>query len=106
MTPLTIRARRWRGIVGLVALFVVVAVILDGYGIYGLRKQYETPLVVDVTSRQRALVERYIKDVVLKVYGVQADPSESAKALETSAEGLVRGGKVPSPQGSLDQLVK
>jgi PAS domain S-box-containing protein len=99
-------ARRFRGAIGLVALFVVVAVILDGYGVYGLRKQYQTPLVVDVTSRQRALVERYIKDVVLKLDGVQADPSESATALVTSANGLLVGGAVPSPQGSLDQTVQ
>ena len=57
--------RRNRGLVGIVCLFLLVISALDGYGIWQLRQQYETPLVVDVTSRQRAFVERYIKDVIL-----------------------------------------
>ncbi|HYL51829.1 MAG TPA: response regulator [Acidimicrobiia bacterium] len=88
------------------AAFIVVVTVLDGYGIFGLRQQYVTPLVVDVTSRQRALVERYIKDVALKLDNVRADPSESADALAASADGLLHGGIVPSPQGSLDDRVR
>jgi two-component system, sensor histidine kinase and response regulator len=97
--------RRNRGIVGVVVGFLLVVSVLDGYGIVGLQGQYRTPLVVDVTSRQRAFVERYIKDVVLKLDGVQADPSEDAAALTLSADGLLHGGMVPSPQGNLGDLV-
>ena len=97
--------RRSRGIVGVVFVFLAVVSVLDSYGIVGLQRQYATPLVVDVTSRQRAFVERYIKDLILKVDGVAADPSEDAAALKTSAEGLLHGGMVPSPQGNLADLV-
>ena len=97
--------RRNRGIVNVVFGFLLVVSVLDGYGIVGLQGQYATPLVVDVTSRQRAFVERYIKDVILKLDGVQADPSEDAAALTTTADGLLHGGMVPSPQGNLGDLV-
>jgi two-component system sensor histidine kinase/response regulator len=97
--------QRSRGIIGIVAVFLVVVSVLDGFGVLGLQRQYHTPLVVDVTSRQRAFVERYIKDVVLKLDGVQADPTEDATALTTAAEGLLLGGMVPSPQGNLNDLV-
>ncbi len=97
--------QRNRGIVGVVFVFLLVVSVLDGYGIVGLHGQYATPLVVDVTSRQRAFVERYIKDVILKLDGVPADPSEDASALIVSADGLLHGGMVPSPQGNLGDLV-
>ena len=97
--------RRSRGIVGVVLAFLIVVSVLDGYGILELHRQYDTPLVVDVTSRQRAFVERYIKDVILKVDGVPADPGEDAGALTSTAAGLLHGGMVPSPQGNVDDLV-
>ncbi len=98
--------RRSRGIVGILAAFLVVVSLLDGYGIAGLRRQYSTPIVVDVTSRQQALVERYIKDLILTLDGVAADPHEDAVALVTGAEGLLHGGMVPSPRDNLDVLVR
>ena len=86
-------------------MFLVVVSALDSYGVLGLQRQFHTPLVVDVTSRQRAFVERYIKDVVLKLDGVPADPNEDAGALMKTADGLLDGGMVPSPQGNLDDLI-
>src|SRR5437588_781541 len=97
--------RRSRGILAIVAVFLVVVSALDWYGVLGLQGQYRTPLVVDVTSRQRAFVERYIKDVVLRLDGVGADPSEDADALRVAAHGLLHGGMVPSPQGNVSDLV-
>src|SRR5690348_12876762 len=90
--------RRSRGIIAIVVAFLVVVIVLDGTGVAGLQHQYSTPLIIDVTSRQRAFVERYIKDVILKVDGVPADPGEDAKALTLAADGLLDGGMVPSPQ--------
>ena len=62
--------------------------------------------MIDVTSRQRAYVERYIKDVLLKLDGAPGrSRTRTASALEMTANALLHGGKVPSPQGSLDDLV-
>ena len=77
-----------------------------GYNAWTTDRERPTALVVDVTARQRTLVERYVKDVVLKLDGVQADPSESAAILSETADALLTGGKVVTPQGSLDQRIE
>ena len=59
-----------------------------------------------MTARQRTLTERYIKDTVLALDGVQADPEASAKILRETATALLDGGEVVTPQGSLDQRVR
>ncbi len=111
-TTISLRTRslhaiwRARGIIGILAAFLVVVSVLDGYGILGLRREYTTPLVVDVTSRQQALVERYTNRLVLRLDGIQSDPDEAAIALEQGAAGLLYGGLVPSPQGSLGDVVR
>ena len=61
-------------IVAIVAAFVVLVGGMVGYNAWATDRERPTPLVVDVTARQRTLVERYIKDIVLKLDGDQADP--------------------------------
>jgi PAS domain S-box-containing protein len=95
-----------RRILAIIGVFVVLISTMVGYNASGLSRQRATPLVVDVTSRQRAFVERYMKDVLLKVDGEHADPGQDQKALESSAQALLHGGLVPSPQGNLDDLVR
>jgi two-component system sensor histidine kinase/response regulator len=96
-----------RRIVGIIATFVVLISSMVGYNAWALARQSGTPLVIDVTSRQRAYVERYIKDVVLKVEGTQTDPAEVSRAMEMSADALLHGGLAPSPHGGgLDDLVR
>jgi hypothetical protein len=96
--------RNWQ-IVVIVTLFIVLVGGMVGYNAWATDQERETPLVVDTTARQRTLVERYIKDTVLKLDGVQADPSASAKILTHTADALLDGGKVVTPQGSLDQSI-
>ena len=88
-----------------VVAFIVLVGGMVGYNAWATDRERPTPLVVDVTARQRTLVERYVKDVVLKLDGVAADPASSAQILRTTADALLDGGKVVSPQGSLDQFV-
>ena len=97
--------RRDRAAIVVVVAFIVLIGGMVGYNAYATDRERPTPLVVDVTARQRTLVERYVKDVVLKLDGVAADPAPSAKILRTTADALLDGGKVVSPQGSLDQFV-
>jgi PAS domain S-box-containing protein len=92
-------------IIAIIATFVVLISSMVAYNAWALSQQSDTPLVIAVTSRQRAYVESYIKDLLLSVDGHQADPQEDEKALEVTADALLHGGKAPSPTGSLDDLV-
>jgi two-component system sensor histidine kinase/response regulator len=90
----------------IVAAFVVLIGLMVGYNAYATDRERPTALVVDVTARQRTLTERYIKDTVLALDGVQADPEASAEILRETATALLDGGEVVTPQGSLDQRVR
>jgi two-component system sensor histidine kinase/response regulator len=90
----------------IVAAFVALIGVMVGYNAYATDRERPTALVVDVTARQRTLTERYIKDTVLSLDGVQADPEASAKILRETAAALLDGGEVVTPQGSLDQRVR
>ncbi len=95
-----------RRIVAIIMSFVVLICAMVAYNGWGLARERMTPLVVDVTSRQRTYVERYIKDVLLTLDGEPADPHEDQRALELSADSLLHGGLVPAPQGGFDDLVR
>jgi PAS domain S-box-containing protein len=98
--------RNTRGAFAIVAAFVVIISMMVGYNAYATHRERPTALLVDVTARQRTLTERYIKDTVLALDGVQADPEASAKILRETANALLDGGEVVTPQGSLDQRVR
>jgi two-component system sensor histidine kinase/response regulator len=98
--------RGQKKIVAIIATFVVLISSMVAYNAWGLSQESDTPLVISVTARQRSYVESYIKDVLLKVDGHQADPDEDRRAMEMAADALLHGGKAPSPQGSLDDLVR
>ena len=97
--------RETRAVVAVVAAFVVLIGVMVGYNAYATDRERPTALVVDVTARQRTLTERYVKDTILVLDGVQADPEASAKILVQTADALLDGGDVVTPQGSLDQRV-
>ena len=75
-------------IVAIIATFVVLISSMVGYNAWALSRESDTPLVITVTSRQRAYVESYIKDVLLKLDGHQADPDEDRRAMEIAADAL------------------
>jgi len=83
----------------IIAAFVVLIGGMVGYNAYATEHERPTALVVDVTARQRTLTERYIKDTVLALGGVQADPSSSATVLRETATALLEGGKVVTTTG-------
>src|SRR5436189_6066711 len=95
-----------RAAFAIVAAFIVLIGVMVGYNADATHRERPTALVVDVTARQRTLTERYIKDTVLVLEGVQADPDSSATILRETATALLDGGKVVTPQGSLDQRVQ
>jgi len=85
--------------VSIVAAFVVLIVAMVGYNAWALGRQHATPLQVNVTGRQRTLVERYIAET-----WSAADPTLSGsggglaaltiKDLRQSRKTLLEGGKV------------
>jgi PAS domain S-box-containing protein len=79
-------------------LIVLVAAIV-GYNARAVDQQRGSALVVYTAARQRALVERYTKDVLLVVDGFQADPKDSAEAMRQPVDVLLDGGSVRAPQG-------
>jgi diguanylate cyclase (GGDEF)-like protein/PAS domain S-box-containing protein len=105
----TERARRRLPILGdmrldrklgwIIALFLLLIGTIVGYNATATAHERDSTLVVNVASRQRALAERYIKDVLLKVEGLPSDPAEDAETLESTAEALLNGGEVQAVQG-------
>src|SRR2546428_3754930 len=89
--------RRFRWII---ALFLVLIAAIVGYNAIATANQRDTALIVNVAARQRGLAERYIKDVVLKFDGFQADPGADATMLRATAAALLHGGSVLAVQGA------
>src|SRR5688500_10884691 len=83
----------------LVAYLVVVTAIV-AYTSTSIAEQQGSALVVNIAARQRALAERYVKDVLLVSNGLAADPSDAAEDLRENAELLLRGGTGVSVHGA------
>ena len=98
--------RETKATIAIITAFVLLIAGMVGYNAYATQRERPTALVVDVTARQRTLVERYIKDTILALDGVQADPQRSATILAETADALLDGGAVVTPQGSVDQRVR
>ena len=83
-----------------IPVFIVLVTAIVGYNARATAQERGSALVVNIAARQRALVERYTKDVLLVVGGFQADPEQSAAALHQTADALLDGGSVLAPQGN------
>jgi diguanylate cyclase (GGDEF)-like protein/PAS domain S-box-containing protein len=93
--------RRLRGIL---VLYLVVIAGIVGYNARAISKEQGAALIVNVAARQRALAERYQKDVVLRTQDIQADPEDDAAQLLGNAEALLHGGDVVAVQGADEQV--
>jgi PAS domain S-box-containing protein len=82
-----------------IPVFIVLVTVIVGYNARATSQERGSALVVNIAARQRALVERYTKDVLLVVDGFQADPEASGAALHQTADALLDGGRVLAPQG-------
>jgi len=80
-------------------LLIVLVAAIVGYNARAIGQQRGSALVVNQATRQRALVERYTRDVLLKVDGFRADPKDSAEAVRQPVDVLLDGGSVRAPQG-------
>jgi PAS domain S-box-containing protein len=82
-----------------IPVFIVLVTAIVGYNARATAQERGSALVVNIAARQRALVERYTKDVLLVVDGFPADPEASGAALHQTADALLDGGRVLAPQG-------
>ena len=82
-----------------IPVLIVLVTAIVFYNARALGQQRGSALVVNTAARQRTLVERYSKDVLLVVNGFQADPKESGEAMRQPVDVLLDGGSVRAPQG-------
>ena len=86
------------------AVYLVVITVIVGYNARAIADQRGSALSVNVAARQRALAERYEKDVILTTLGVQADPGADAQQLLANADALLHGGEVLAVQGADEEI--
>ena len=88
----------------ILAAYLVVVAVMVTYNARAVASQRGAALIVNVAARQRALAERYVKDVILHVHGIPADPSADASQLTTTAAALLNGGDVLPVQGAVGSI--
>jgi diguanylate cyclase (GGDEF)-like protein/PAS domain S-box-containing protein len=99
--PFAGRGRRAIGAILLTfALSSTVTVVLT---IGATSKSRHRATVIEVAARQRALAERYVRDVLLVREGEQADPAATGRILRLSADVLLDGGTAPAVAGDDDE---
>ena len=89
------RQFRW-----IVIVYLMIVAVLVTYNARAVARQRGAALIVNVAGRQRALAERYVKDVVLELRGDVADPRQDAIELRTNDNALLHGGDVLPVQGA------
>jgi diguanylate cyclase (GGDEF)-like protein/PAS domain S-box-containing protein len=94
--------RRFRWIL---ALYLILTSLLISYTAGAIADQRGSALIINIAARQRALAERYVKDVVLVTDGIQADPLDDAEQLLANASALLVGGDVIAVHGADTEIV-
>ena len=67
-----------------------------------LRRQRDSTTLITVASRQQALAEQYLQEVLLYADGHAADPADIMDQMITTQDALRSGGQVLALQGSPD----
>src|SRR5437899_2315247 len=93
------RARPTRRLGAVVGVFLLLITAIVAYNARATNRERNQAVVVNVAARQRALAQRYIEDVHLKVEGAPADPEADAAILRHTALALLHGGTVLAVQG-------
>jgi PAS domain S-box-containing protein len=83
-----------------VGLYLILIAGILAYNARVTQHQRSSALVVNIAGRQAAFAERYVKDVLLKAAGFQADPEGDARNLQRTAAALLHGGEVRAVQGA------
>jgi diguanylate cyclase (GGDEF)-like protein/PAS domain S-box-containing protein len=100
-TPFASRGRY--KIVAILATFAAFSAISVVLSIRTTQHSQNRAAVLQVASRQRALSERYVNEVLLVSSGGQADPAATAELMTRSADALLDGGEAPAIPGDDDE---
>jgi PAS domain S-box-containing protein len=84
----------------IVGVYLLVIGTILAYNATTTANEHDAALVVNIAARQRAIAERYIKDVLLRLDGERADPGEDGQMLQLNAVALLSGGTVQAVQGA------
>jgi diguanylate cyclase (GGDEF)-like protein/PAS domain S-box-containing protein len=82
------------------AAFSAISVVLS---IRTTQHSQHRAAVLQVASRQRAIAERYVTEVLLVSSGGKADPGATSDLMTQSADALLNGGTAPSLPGEDDE---
>ena len=82
------------------AVYLAVVAVIVAYNARSVSHQSRAALIVNVAARQRALAERYVKDIILARQGAVADPADDASQLLSNDAALLNGGDVLPVQGA------
>lgn len=94
--------RRFRWIL---VLYLIVTALIISYTAGAIAQERGSALIINIAARQRALAERYVKDVVLVTNGIKANPRDDAVQLVLNADALLVGGKVIAVHGADAEIV-
>jgi diguanylate cyclase (GGDEF)-like protein/PAS domain S-box-containing protein len=84
----------------IVILYLALIAGIVGYNALAAAHERGAAVIVNVAARQRALAERYVKNVMLRTQGIEAAPEEDAALLLTNAAALLEGGDLTAVQGA------
>ena len=98
--PLAGRLGSERRLAWIVGVYLLVIATILGYNASATAREHDAALIVNIAARQRAIAERYTKDVLLRLDGEAADPGQDARMLQHNAVALLRGGTVEAVQGA------
>jgi diguanylate cyclase (GGDEF)-like protein/PAS domain S-box-containing protein len=82
-------------------LLALIALIIAS-NIAATEHEHDQAVLANIAARQRTLVERYTKDVLLVSRGSAADPNASHEVLRETIHALLSSGEVSNLQGSSD----
>jgi diguanylate cyclase (GGDEF)-like protein/PAS domain S-box-containing protein len=92
-----------RTVAAILATFAFFSAVSVGLSVWSTSRSKYKASVLEVAARQRTLSERYVKEVLLKRVGVQANPAYIAALMENSSEALLNGGMAPAVNGDDDE---
>src|SRR6185437_7336434 len=99
-TPFALRGRS--PVIAILITFALSSAVTVTLSTWAISRSEHRATVVEVATRQRALAENYVNDVLLVQSGQRADPGTDGRILAASARALLNGGEAPQVEGDDD----
>src|SRR5512147_2111932 len=79
-------------VVGIIGLLIITALAIVPLTLTVIHSRESDALVIDLAGRQRMLLERHMKEVLLASEGVDADYQQTRATLKDRVQTLIHGG--------------